>query len=58
MCKCVNICAAQVVDAMDEVASNVEGEMAVQAEAQARERVAEVLKDLDPDGMLQGLQGA
>lgn len=52
----MNNSAAQVVEAMDEVASNVEGEMAMQAEAQAQERVAEILKELDPDGMLQGLQ--
>ncbi|CAL8467743.1 g7281 [Coccomyxa elongata] len=43
-----------VVEAMDEVASNVEGEMAVQAEAQAQERVADILKELDSDGLLEG----
>ncbi|BDA42602.1 hypothetical protein COCOBI_03-4950 [Coccomyxa sp. Obi] len=43
-----------VVEAMDEVTSNVEGEMAVQAEAQGQERVAEILKELDPDGLLEG----
>ncbi len=56
MSRCINISAAQVVEAMDEVASNVEGEMAVQAEAQAQERVANILKELDSDGLLEGLQ--
>lgn len=43
-----------VVEAMDEVASTVDGEMAVRAEAWAQQRFAEILKGLDPDDLLGG----
>ena len=47
-------CAAQVVAAMDEVASNAEGEMAVQAEVQAQERVGKVLKAIEVEKLIAG----
>ncbi|KAK9909588.1 hypothetical protein WJX75_004544 [Coccomyxa subellipsoidea] len=43
-----------VVDAMDEVASNVEGEMSAQAEVQAHERISKVLEAVDVDKFLAG----
>ncbi|EIE24708.1 hypothetical protein COCSUDRAFT_32796 [Coccomyxa subellipsoidea C-169] len=43
-----------VVAAMDEVASNAEGEMAVQAEVQAQERVGKVLKAIEVEKFIAG----
>ena len=40
---------------MDEVASNVEGEMAAQAEMHAQERIAKVLEAVDVDKFLGGM---
>lgn len=39
---------------MDEVASNVEGEMSAQAEVQAHERISKVLEAVDVDKFLAG----